>query len=89
MSDKEIIKSLECCAGDGYTCDDCEYFKLDFSDTHYCCDYFLKQDALGLIKGQQAEIEMLQNDLSIWSKNPIGFSTVHFPLPSRFNVSSI
>lgn len=54
---KEILQALECCSDDGYTCDGCEYFNLDFSDTHYCCDYFLKQDALVIIKRQQAEIE--------------------------------
>ena len=57
MENNEIINALEHCAGDGYTCDGCEYFKLDFSDTYYCCDYFLKQDALDLINRQQAEIE--------------------------------
>lgn len=58
MTDKEIIKALEHCAGDGYSCTGCAYDKLDYSGDYHCCDYYLKQAALGIIKRQQAEIEI-------------------------------
>lgn len=58
MTDNEIIKALEHCAGDGYSCTGCAYDKLDYSGDYHCCDYYLKQAALGIINRQQAEIEI-------------------------------
>lgn len=52
MTDKEIIKALECCTTKGAKCSDCPAFKkVDRSD---CKKYF--RGALDLIKRQQAQL---------------------------------
>ena len=57
MTDKEIIKALECCTIKGAKCMACPAFKkVDRSD---CKKYF--RGAIDLIKCQQAEIERLQD----------------------------
>lgn len=50
MTDKQIIKALECCA-DEWDCDHCPYFNK-------CSD--MKKDALDLINRKNAEIEELR-----------------------------
>ena len=55
LTDKEIIKALECCMVDElkkYTCDECPYKPCG-------CSYALCKDALDLINRQQAELERL------------------------------
>ena len=63
MTDKDIIKALECCIKPTSDCDNCPYYGYD--DDLQCFD-MSKRDALDLINRQQAEIERLQNiDLQI------------------------
>ena len=65
MTDKEIIKALECCTTKGAKCSDCPAFKkVDRSD---CKKYF--RGAIDIINRQQAEIERLRNENEILSKN--------------------
>ena len=60
MTDKEIIKALECCGDEEelHWCTECPYYdkENDF------CQEDLHRDALDLISRQQAEIERLQNE---------------------------
>ena len=58
MTDKEIIKALECCTSGVPPCATCKYD----ADTVTCdeCMGNLMQDALDLIKSQKAEIDELQ-----------------------------
>ena len=53
MTGKDIIKALECCAGDG-SCAECPYDVGCVNGNHR-----LAEDTLKLIKRQQAEIERL------------------------------
>ena len=56
MTDKDIIKALECCTTNGASCKDCPAFvKVERSN---CKKYF--RGALALINRQQAEIERLK-----------------------------
>ena len=58
MTDKEIIKALECCTGDEWDiCDKCPYQKYK---TGRGCTYHILRDTFDLINRQQAEIERLQ-----------------------------
>lgn len=58
MTDKEIIKALECCTTKGAKCSDCPAFKkVDRSD---CKKYF--RGAIDLIKSQKAEIERYERE---------------------------
>ena len=57
MTDKEIIKALECCIKPTSDCENCPYYKKE-----ECFD-MAKRDALNLINRQQAEIENLNNFL--------------------------
>ena len=55
LTDKDIIKALECCTTTGLSCKDCPAFvKVDRSN---CKKYF--RGAIDLINRQQAEIERL------------------------------
>lgn len=54
MADKDIIKALECCAGDG-SCAECPYDVGCVNGNHR-----LAEDTLKLIKRQQAEINRLK-----------------------------
>lgn len=56
MTDKEIIKALECCEND-YHCCDCPAKHIQF------CDEQLPTFALDLINRQKAEIERLEKEL--------------------------
>lgn len=56
MSDKDIIKALECCVDADAPCTGCQY---DKKEVDYCSDA-LKDDALSLINRQKAEIERLE-----------------------------
>ena len=42
-----------------------------------------------LIVPVRSKSPCLQNERSMWSKKPIGFSTSYLPVPSRFKVNSI
>lgn len=56
MTDKDIIKALECCTTNGASCKDCPAFvKVERSN---CKKYF--RGALALINRQQVEIERLK-----------------------------
>lgn len=48
MTDKDIIKALECCGCDNYQCDNCPY-------AYKTCTVY--KDSLDLINRQKAEIE--------------------------------
>lgn len=55
MSDKHIIKALECCTGaNAKMCGVCPLGR------HQDCEYVLQDEALALLKRQQAEIERLE-----------------------------
>lgn len=84
MTDAEIIKALECCTNEEYTCGDCAFEQekhIDFktetfekmpNGLEYCdysCDYWLLKSALDLIKRQQAEIEILEQSCQEMSKD--------------------
>ena len=57
MTDKEIIKALECCASESIeACQVCPYMV----DTIYCEQMKLRADALDLINRRKAEIEELK-----------------------------
>lgn len=61
MTDSEIIKALECCIGDtdGKDCFGCPLYEIDDCQAH------LNLAALDLINRQKADIDMLNNNLSI------------------------
>lgn len=61
MTDKEIIKALECCSSYQYDyCDKCDFKpKENIKGTVACC-MELMRNTLDLIKRQQAENERLQ-----------------------------
>ncbi len=42
-----------------------------------------------LMLPERSKRPCLQNELSMWPKNPIGLLTVHSPVPSRFSVNEI
>lgn len=56
MTDSEIIKALECCANFAQ-CTGCGYYK----ERDRCCVDAVMQDAVSMLKRQQAEIERLQD----------------------------
>ena len=56
MTDKEIIKALECCFNNEENCDNCP------QHSRTCIDDLLKS-SLDLIKQQQAEIQALREDI--------------------------
>ncbi len=64
MTDKEIIKALECCSKNPLNCRECGYKgrcnRID------CYDY-LKRDAFDLINRQKVEIERLQKEVNLVS----------------------
>lgn len=61
MTDKDIIKALECCTTKGAKCSDCPAFKkVDRSD---CKKYF--RGAIDLITHLTAENESLKNENDI------------------------
>ena len=65
MTDAEIIKALECCTTKGAKCSDCPAFKkVDRSD---CKKYF--RGAIDLITRQKAEIDRLETENEILSRN--------------------
>ena len=51
MTDKEVIKALECCVTPG--CDNCPYDKYEQLEP---CHQILMKDALDLIKRQQEQL---------------------------------
>ena len=56
MTEKEIIKRLECCSKVSFgICRKCPYYSIP----SYECSYLVKQHALNLINRQKAEIEEL------------------------------
>lgn len=56
MTDKEIIKALECCAEDEWCCNNnCPFFEK-------CSKTLMAKSSLDIINRQQAEIEDLQMD---------------------------
>lgn len=59
MTDNQIVKALECCAGcvKAATCRRCPYRKREGD-----CIVRLSRDAIDLINRQQAEIERLEKD---------------------------
>ena len=82
MTDNEIIKALECCISDGYTCKECpyadtkhmigdEYELMPNGRTYdeFSCDEWLKLDLFGLINRQKAEIERLDGEVEAMKKS--------------------
>lgn len=56
MTDKEMIKAIECCLKSPVDCDNCAYTKYPVRD----CNTILKNDIADLINRQQQEIERLK-----------------------------
>ena len=56
MTDKEIIKALECLTGESIPCKDCSY---SANYTHFDCQRQVAKDALDLINRQMAEYNNL------------------------------
>ena len=54
LTDKEIVKALECCSDGHETCDCCDLQNV------YCCYSVLSKKSLDLINRQKAEIERLK-----------------------------
>lgn len=61
MTDKEIIKALECCLKSPVDCDNCAYAKYPVRD----CNTILKNDIADIINRQQAEIDRLNKENKI------------------------
>ena len=62
MTDKHIIKALECCAtDDGNDCFQCPYCNLFFEPGNGGCVNRCRKDALDLINRQKTEIEELKD----------------------------
>lgn len=61
MTDNEILKALECMAGDEIECSKCAYHDIDR------CRVWVPKDAIDLINRQKAEIEQLNQkyDLAV------------------------
>jgi hypothetical protein len=61
MNTEQVIKALERCKSfrDFYACDNCPYGNAVLADDESCTNR-MSQDALALIKEQQAEIERLK-----------------------------
>lgn len=60
MTDKEIIKFMQCVMGNDANCSECEYQKtLPFPSCRRMC----AKNALDLINRQKAEIERLEKEL--------------------------
>lgn len=72
LTDKEIVKALECCVGDPYTCGQCSYQEIKHYDydndmfeimpngiqyNQWSCDRWLLIDLLDLINRLQEENE--------------------------------
>ena len=73
MTDKEIIKGLECCY-QALCCEECPYNSKN--NTHSCfeyeiCNNVLMNDIIGLISRQEAEIEELKEALHECHKHDI------------------
>ena len=62
MTDKEIIKALECCACSANLCDECPVASTLKDDCK--CGEYLAKHSLDLINRQQAEIERLEGILN-------------------------
>lgn len=60
MTDKEMIKALECCLNTPVNCDNCAYTKYPVRD----CNKILIKDITDLINRQQAEIDILKSELN-------------------------
>ena len=45
--------------------------------------------AFNEVTADKSNIPCLQNELSMWLKKPMGFFTLHFPVPSMLRVSEI
>lgn len=54
MTDNKLIKALECCSGDGYTCTGCVL------RNELPCGKALSRAALSLINRQKADIERME-----------------------------
>lgn len=61
MTDKEMIKAIECCLKSPVDCDNCAYTKYPVRD----CNTILKNDIADLINRQQQEIERLKADIDV------------------------
>ena len=58
MTDKEIIKALECCCSPKVNaCDDCPFHKRCYENNEW-----LEKEAIDLINRQKAEIERLEQE---------------------------
>ena len=65
MTDKEIIKALECCKTTIQTdCENCPLYKEEVTENSTCIT-ILSENALDLINRQQAEIERLQKAIKV------------------------
>ena len=81
FTDDEIVKALECCTSDKYTCSKCPYedtkhikneeFEIMPNGKSYdewSCDEWLKCDLLNLINRQKAEMERLKEAYALYEE---------------------
>ena len=64
MTDKEVIKALECCVTPG--CDNCPYDKYEQLEP---CHQILMKDALDLIKRQQEQLNNYSHNVRTMAKD--------------------
>ena len=72
MTDKEMIKAIECCLKSPVDCDNCAYTKYPVRD----CNTILKNDIADLINRQQQEIERLKNDIFCISNEKEAYANI-------------
>ena len=82
MTDNEIIKALECCVSEQYTCSQCPYQEIKHYDDDngveimpngkqyddWSCERWLNVDLLDLINRQKAELEKNENIIRLADK---------------------
>ena len=64
MTDKEIIKALECCLNTPVDCDNCAYTKYPVKD----CNKILIKDITDLINRQQENLKIQANNIHAFLK---------------------
>lgn len=64
MTDKDIIKALECCGSEFECHNGCPYYH---NGQFSCRDLSIYRDALALINSQQAEVERLKKETDLFA----------------------
>lgn len=100
MADTEIIKALECCVSEQYTCEKCPYQEIKHYDNDngfeimpngkqyddWSCERWLNTDLLDLINRQKAEIENLKIELQAMRNAANGYKKEVEKLKKGINI---